>query len=183
MDQYGQSQPNNRYRDWWHRLVAHLGARLGSVEAREYANGILETFISEEPVAREYCRHSRFTRFVARVQQKLLSRVRPDLKILAQSNSLCPLCSKLPIGQASVEYVLTVWFCDGDAYDFAFNNRRPYRCYRLTDSGLYIFMKESTVSYPLETITALNFGARTNPPAAPEVVEAERIISGFYSES
>lgn len=139
-----------------------------------YLDETLESFISEEPPSDRFCTHGILARFKARMI-RLFASLPVDHR---DGQRLCPVCGKVPVSSARREYVLTVWFVDGDAFEYTFESGRKRECYRLTDDVLHIYLSKSAISYELELISAINFGARYIPPDPPEVLEAQRIISG-----
>jgi hypothetical protein len=142
-----------------------------------------ETAESREPDLEEsrevtpFCVHSRVRRSLARAWRRIVGR-KPRFTHIP---GICPICGLLPAGDWVLEYVLTVWFAEGHRCEFLFRGRSPQECYRISDGVLTIFMNRSTLSYGMDSVSAVDFAARavpSNPKVSPEVEEAERIIAG-----
>jgi hypothetical protein len=86
-------------------------------------------------------------------------------------------CGLLPAGDLSVEHILTVWYVDGEAYEYHFRGRRQQDCFDIDDAVIRIYLRDAVVAYPLQIISTIEFTARAVPTDAPEVLEAERIIA------
>ncbi|MBD3258465.1 hypothetical protein GF377_08525 [candidate division GN15 bacterium] len=82
-----------------------------------------------------------------------------------------------------MEYVLRVWFTDGDAYEYTYRHKDADRCYRMTNGVLEIFLADSVLSYSLEFVSTVHFGPRLIPADPPEVSEAERILADYQQRS
>ena len=125
-------------------------------------------------VVRPFCRHSRIQKVVGKLLLGLIRRAqRSEIK------DLCPLCGLLPKGDRAVEYVLRVWFSDGDIYDYSFRYKEPDRCYRISDGVLEIYLGDSVLTYSVDYVTTVQFGPHEIQADPPEVVEAERILADF----
>lgn len=152
---------------WWNRL-------LGRVETPEIEKnrltGLNKSGLYEEQTM--FCQHARITRFAASTFKTIL-RFRKN-RFLSKG---CPLCG-LPVpGDRAMEFVLKIWFIDGDGYEYSFRNRPEEECYSISDNVLKVFFKNAVVCYPLAVIGTIEFKARSISSRSPEVAEAERIIA------
>ncbi len=158
---------NNSLLVWWNRLLGRVDTP--EVEKNRRA-GVNKSELFEEQTM--FCQHARITRFAASTFGKI-RRFRKD-RFLSKG---CPLCG-LPVpGDRAMEYVLKIWFIDGDGYEYSFRNRPEDECYTISDNVLKVFFKNAVVCYPLAVIGTIEFKARSLSFQSPEVVEAERIIA------
>jgi hypothetical protein len=176
------SNSTDRYNlglQWLSRLMDRL-SRWTEEHTERTVERIVETQINEEPMSGQYCSHSRLVRLIAHYTGWWThDRHR---QAIANGHPVCPICGRIPLTKATVMYVLTVWFRDGEVYEYHFRSRCKDDCYRISDSALHIYLADSIMSYSLDLISAVNFGTRVRPPVAPEVLEAERIIAGIGKE-
>jgi hypothetical protein len=129
-----------------------------------------------------FCSHSRVRRSVAAAWRRAIGR-KPRITHIP---GVCPICGLLPAGDWVLEYVLTVWFAEGHRCEFIFRGKSPEECYRVSDGMLTIFMSRSTLTYGMDSISAVDFAGRAvpaQPPVSPEVAAAERIIAGPDKEA
>ena len=132
----------------------------------------------EEPVVMPpFCRHSSLHKLLVGMFQRFVGRADHT-----GIRGLCPICGLLPQGDRAVEYVLRVWFADGDVYDYCFRHREQDRCYRFRDGVLEIYLADSVLSYSVDFVTTVQFGPRVIPADPPEVTEAERILAELESK-
>jgi hypothetical protein len=129
-------------------------------------------------VAFEYCRHSSLRKAASRLTYRLFRRRQP----LLLKNG-CPVCGQLPAGDRVAEYVLTVWFIDGEGCEYHFRGRRENQCFEITQSILKVFLNNSVLHYPLPLVGTIEFSVRAVPKSAPEVAEAESIIGSRRSQN
>lgn len=76
-----------------------------------------------------------------------------------------------------MEYVLKVWFADGEVYEYVFQHRAWTECHRIINNALHIYLEDSVLTYSMDFVSAITFGPREVVPDPPEVMEAERIIA------
>jgi len=166
------SRETNGLQDWWALLVRYAFFRkdrcqqLTSIDLINPAN-------KKEELVQKQCRHSRIRKSVAKIIKQISGRSKYRFEI----DNLCPICGLLPEGDRMMEYVLTVWFTDSNVYEYCFRDRREKDCYTISDNTIQIFLNDSTLSYSMDIVSAASFGARIVVPDAPEVIEAERILS------
>ena len=173
--QRDQSKPVlKQLRSWWHTLLGRWG-----LTGKPKSQGS-ERLVTDSPnsvrnshvVVRPYCRHGKMQKVAAKVFLRLIRRTSKS-----EIEDLCPICGLLPKGDRAVEYVLRVWFTDGDIYDYSFRDKDPDRCYRISDGVLEIFLGDSVLTYSVDYVTTVQFGPHEIPADPPEVVEAERILA------
>ena len=93
----------------------------------------------------------------------------------------CPYCGLLPKGDRVAEYVLTIWFNNGNISEFTCRGGKPENRFRIAGNMIKIEMPECCVSFSLASISTFAFRGQVVPavtPIALEVTEAERIIAG-----
>jgi hypothetical protein len=93
----------------------------------------------------------------------------------------CPHCGLLPKGDRVAEYVLTIWFTNGETSEFTCRGSRPEERFRVADGTITVNMAECRVIFSLSAISTIGFRGGIVPlvaPVPPEVAEAERIIKG-----
>ncbi|HUV31459.1 MAG TPA: hypothetical protein VMY05_10270 [Acidobacteriota bacterium] len=157
--------------DWWQKL---FGAPSGcSPRPGELPNEMHQCSL-QGTAGQEYlhCRHGRLRKELVRLTRR--PRVSGDGGRV--NPRLCPICGLLPPGSQDIEYALRVRFLSGQDYEYFFQGRWERDCYRITDSVLSVYLKDSTVHHPLHAVASVEFRVRRIRPKPPEVVEAERII-------
>lgn len=158
-----------------HWLLQLLSRFSGEYDGLERGAGPAETFLNERPVDGQFCTHGRLTRLIARWRSRL--GLTPYRIREIDGGRICSLCGRLPADRALTVYVLSVEFRDGDVSEYTFESPYKHDCYHLSDETLHIYLPGSSVSYALDVISSINFGARVVPPVPVEVLEAERIIA------
>ncbi|UCC45216.1 MAG: hypothetical protein JSU65_04675 [Candidatus Zixiibacteriota bacterium] len=167
-DKYTRSNP---LLNWWWRLMGR-SAHQPHLPGEQLGNRRTDNQSKDETVTSGFCRHNRVSKTFARKLQFITGR-RSTGRVL---KNICPICGLPAPGDRMVEYVLKIWFIDGDSYEYNFRGRSEEDCYRISDSVLKIYLKNSVVSYPLQIVGTVEFSAREVPPDSPVVEAAQRII-------